>query len=115
MSNCTRYLGLDVHAETITAAIAEGRGKIRSLGKSSIFADAIALCSGRLVVVSAKALTAFLALAGHAPSTGLDLPGHVLEANLTCQIMLEQVPPPARPRVPPVGGLARAGALPARP
>jgi transposase len=33
MSNCIRYLGLDVHAETITAAIAEGRGKIRSLGK----------------------------------------------------------------------------------
>jgi hypothetical protein len=23
MSNCTRYLGLDVHAETITAAIAD--------------------------------------------------------------------------------------------
>ena len=33
MSNCTRYLGPDVHAETITAAIAEGRGRIRSLGK----------------------------------------------------------------------------------
>jgi hypothetical protein len=33
MSNCTRYLGLDVHAQTITAAIAEGRGQIRSLGK----------------------------------------------------------------------------------
>jgi hypothetical protein len=33
MSNCTRYLGLDVHAETISAAVAEGRGKIRSLGK----------------------------------------------------------------------------------
>jgi transposase len=33
MSNCTRYLGLDVHAETITAAVAEGRGRIRSLGK----------------------------------------------------------------------------------
>ena len=33
MNNCTRYLGLDVHAETITAAIAEGRGRIRSLGK----------------------------------------------------------------------------------
>jgi hypothetical protein len=26
MTNCTRYLGLDVHAETISAAIAEGRG-----------------------------------------------------------------------------------------
>jgi len=33
MKNCTRYLGLDVHAQTITAAIAEGRGRIRSLGK----------------------------------------------------------------------------------
>ena len=33
MSNCTRYLGLDVHPETTSAAIAEGRGKIRSLGK----------------------------------------------------------------------------------
>jgi hypothetical protein len=33
MSNCTRYLGLNVHAETLTAAIAEERGKIRSLGK----------------------------------------------------------------------------------
>ena len=33
MKNCTRYLGLDVHAETITAAIAEGRGQIRNLGK----------------------------------------------------------------------------------
>jgi hypothetical protein len=33
ISNCTRYLCLDVHAETITAAIAEGRRQIRSLGK----------------------------------------------------------------------------------
>jgi hypothetical protein len=33
MSNCTRYLGLDVHAETVTAAIAEERRQIRSLGK----------------------------------------------------------------------------------
>ena len=33
MSKNTGYLGMDVHAETITAAIAEGRGKIPSLGK----------------------------------------------------------------------------------
>jgi hypothetical protein len=33
MSKNTRYLGLDVHAETITAAIAEGRQKIRSIGQ----------------------------------------------------------------------------------
>ena len=33
MSKNTRYLGLDVHAETITAALAEGRGKVRNLGQ----------------------------------------------------------------------------------
>jgi transposase len=33
MSKGTRYLGLDVHAETITAAVAEGRKKVRSLGQ----------------------------------------------------------------------------------
>ena len=33
MSKNTRYLGLDVHAETITAAIAEGRQKVKSLGQ----------------------------------------------------------------------------------
>jgi hypothetical protein len=41
MSNCTRYLGLDVHAETISAAIAEERGKIRSLGKFPNRPDAV--------------------------------------------------------------------------
>ena len=41
MNNCTRYLGLDVHAETITAAIAEGRGRIRSLGKFSNRPEAV--------------------------------------------------------------------------
>jgi transposase len=33
MGKTTRYLGLDVHAETITAAIAEGRMKVRNLGQ----------------------------------------------------------------------------------
>jgi len=33
MAKSTRYLGLDVHAETIVAAIAEGRSKVRSLGE----------------------------------------------------------------------------------
>jgi transposase len=41
MSNSTRYLGLDVHAESISAAIAEGRGQIRSLGKVSNRPDAV--------------------------------------------------------------------------
>lgn len=33
MWKSTRYLGLDVHAQTITAAIAEGRKNVRSLGQ----------------------------------------------------------------------------------
>jgi transposase len=33
MRKYTRYLGLDVHAETITAAIAEGRQEVRILGQ----------------------------------------------------------------------------------
>jgi transposase len=33
MGKSTRYLGLDVHAETISAALAEGRLKVQSLGE----------------------------------------------------------------------------------
>jgi transposase len=33
MTKDTRFVGLDVHAETIAAAIGEGRGKVRSLGQ----------------------------------------------------------------------------------
>ena len=33
MTKVTRYVGLDVHGETIAAAIGEGHGKVRSLGQ----------------------------------------------------------------------------------
>jgi transposase len=33
MEKNTRYVGLDVHAETIAAAIGEGKGKVRNLGQ----------------------------------------------------------------------------------
>lgn len=33
MSKTTRYVGLDVHGEMIAAAIAEGRGKVRHVGR----------------------------------------------------------------------------------
>jgi hypothetical protein len=32
MAKNTRFVGLDVHAETIAVAVAEGRGQVRSLG-----------------------------------------------------------------------------------
>ncbi len=42
MSNNLRYLGLDVHAETIAAAIAEPDGDVRVLGVIANRADAVA-------------------------------------------------------------------------
>lgn len=32
MSKTIRYVGMDVHAETIAVAVAEGRGRVRSVG-----------------------------------------------------------------------------------
>ena len=32
MGKITRFVGLDVHAETIAVAVAEGRKQVRSLG-----------------------------------------------------------------------------------
>jgi transposase len=32
MAKSIRYVGLDVHAETISVAVAEGRGELRSMG-----------------------------------------------------------------------------------
>jgi len=42
MTNNLRYLGLDVHAETIAAAIAEPDGEVRILGVIPNRADAVA-------------------------------------------------------------------------
>jgi transposase len=36
MTNNLRYLGLDVHAETIAAALAEPDGEVRVLGIRSV-------------------------------------------------------------------------------
>jgi hypothetical protein len=41
MGKNTRYVGLDVHAETIAAAIAEGRGQVRSLGEFANRAESV--------------------------------------------------------------------------
>ena len=41
MEKNTRYVGLDVHAETIAAAVGEGNGKVRSLGQFPNRAEAV--------------------------------------------------------------------------
>ena len=41
MPKNTRFIGVDVHAETIAAAAAEGRGQVRSLGTIPNRGDAV--------------------------------------------------------------------------
>jgi hypothetical protein len=48
MTKPTRYLGLDVHAETISAAIAEGDSKVRSLGQIPNRPEAVRKLLGKL-------------------------------------------------------------------
>ena len=43
-----RYVGLDVHAETIAVAVAESTGEVRSLGVIPNRAESVATCLGKL-------------------------------------------------------------------
>lgn len=48
MEKNSRFVGLDVHAETIAVAIAEGRGKVKSLGTIPNRPEAIRRLLGKL-------------------------------------------------------------------
>jgi hypothetical protein len=48
MGKNTRFLGLDVHAETIAVAVAEGRHRVRSLGAIANRAEAVRRLLGKL-------------------------------------------------------------------
>ena len=48
MAKNTRFIGLDVHAETIAVAVAEGRGQVRSLGTIPNRPEAVRRLLGKL-------------------------------------------------------------------
>src|SRR5450755_2846524 len=48
MGNNTRFVGLDVHAETIAVAVAEGRNQVRSLGTIANRPEAVRRLLGKL-------------------------------------------------------------------
>jgi hypothetical protein len=48
MSKSTRFVGMDVHAETIAVAVAEGRHQARSLGTIANRPEAIRRLLGKL-------------------------------------------------------------------
>jgi hypothetical protein len=53
MSKSVRFVGLDVHAETIAVAVAEGRGEVRSLGIVANRPEAVRRLLGKLGKVEA--------------------------------------------------------------
>ena len=48
MAKNTRFVGLDVHAETIALAVAEGRNQVRSLGTIANRPEAVRRLLGKL-------------------------------------------------------------------
>ena len=48
MGKNTRFVGLDVHAETIAVAVAEGRNQVRSLGTIANRPEAVRRLVGKL-------------------------------------------------------------------
>jgi transposase len=48
MAKNTRFVGLDVHAETIPVAVAEGRDQVRSLGTSANRPEAVRRLIGKV-------------------------------------------------------------------
>ncbi len=48
MKKIIKYVGLDVHAESISAAVSEGRGEVRSLGKVPNSPEAVRRLLGKL-------------------------------------------------------------------
>ena len=48
MGKNTRFVGLDVHAETIAVAVAEGRNRVRSLGTIANRPEAVRRLLGKL-------------------------------------------------------------------
>jgi hypothetical protein len=48
MGKNTRFLGLDVHAETVAVAVAEGRNQVRSLGTIGNRPEAVRRLLGKL-------------------------------------------------------------------
>ena len=57
MGKNTRYVGLDVHAETISAAIAEGTSKAQSLGAFPNRAEAVRKFVEKLGKLEGRALS----------------------------------------------------------
>ena len=87
MAKSTRFVGLDVHAETIAVAIAEGRGKVKSLGTIPNRPEAIRRVLEKLGRASD------LRVCYEAGPTGYALYWQLTAAGIACEVIAPSLAP----------------------
>jgi hypothetical protein len=81
MAKNTRFVGLDVHAETIAVAVAEGRGQVRSLGTIPNRPEAVRRLLGKVGKPSE------LRVCYEAGPTGYALYWQLTAMGIACEVM----------------------------
>lgn len=87
MGKVTRYVGMDVHAETISVAIVEGRGVARSLGTIANRPEAIRRLIGKLGDASS------LRVCYEAGPTGYVLYWQLTKLGVACEVVAPSLIP----------------------
>jgi hypothetical protein len=87
MAKNTRFVGLDVHAETIAVAVAEGRGQVRSLGTIPNRPEAVRRLLGKLGKASE------LRVCYEAGPTGYPLYWQLTAMGIACEVIAPSLAP----------------------
>jgi transposase len=87
MGKNTRFIGLDVHAETIAVAVAEGRNRVRSLGTIANRPEAVRRLLGKLGKLSE------LRVCYEAGPTGYALYWQLTQLGVQCEVIAPSLVP----------------------
>lgn len=87
MSKNSRFVGMDVHGRTITVAVAEGRGEVRSLGTIANSAEAVRRLVGKLGKLST------VRVCYEAGPTGYALYWQLTKLGVQCEVIAPSLVP----------------------
>src|SRR3982751_1334845 len=87
MATNTRFVGLDVHAETIAVAVAEGRGKVQALGTIPNRPEAVRRLLGKVGKPSE------LRVCYEAGPTGYALYWQLTAMGIACEVIAPSLAP----------------------
>jgi transposase len=87
MAKNTRFVGLDVHAETISVAVAEGRNQVRSLGTIANRLEAVRRLLGKLGKLTE------LRVCYEAGPTGYALHWELTRLGVQCEVIAPSLVP----------------------